>query len=102
MKRLIELFIPVRLLVVLLAWPSSGMATIASAFQAGSGVNVSAMRLIILTLGASLAVLFTAYVLTLLMDMNSTADESGQRMGWEHAIRIAILMALLVGVIFAL
>lgn len=102
MKRLIELFTPLRLVLALLVWPSSGMATIASAFQSGSGVNVAAMRLIILTVGASLAVLFTAYVLTLLLDMNSTADESGQRLGWEHAIRIAILMALLVGVIFAL
>ncbi len=91
-----------RLVLALLAWPSYGMASIATAFQSGSGVNVSAMRLVILTIGASLAVLFTAYVVTRLLDMNSTADQSGQRMGWEYAIRIAILMALLVGVIFAL
>lgn len=37
MKRLIELFTPLRLVLALLVWPSSGMATIASAFQSGSG-----------------------------------------------------------------
>lgn len=102
MTRLLTTITPMRFVIALLAWPSSGMASIATAFQSGSGVNVSAMKLVILTIGASLAVLFVAYVLTHLMDMNSTADDAGQRLGWEYSIRIAILMALLVGVIFAL
>ncbi len=102
MTRLLAMFNPMRLMVALLAWPSSGMASIATSFQSGSGVNVSAMRLVILTVGASLAVLFTAWVVTVLLEINSTSDESGKRQVWEYGIRIAILMALLVGTIFAL
>ncbi len=102
MTRLLAMFNPMRLMLALLAWPSSGMASIATSFQSGSGVSTTAMRDVILTIGAGVAVLFTAYVLTVLLEINSTADDNGKRLVWEYAIRIAILMALLVGTIFAL
>lgn len=87
------------LFVALLALPGVvAAASNATAFNSGSGANISTMRTVILTVGISLAVMVCAAVMVQLLGLHQVETDAGQQTVLWYSIRFAILLALLTGV----
>lgn len=88
--------------VVLMALPGGAEATTATAFNSGSGANITYMRSVILTVGVSLAVMLCAAVIVNLLNLHQIESAEGQQTILWYSVRFAILLALLIGVFWYL